>query len=262
MTRAFIIGNGPSLAHTNLDLIKGEVSFATNRIHLIFPMTTWRPTYYVRAESPYATAETLLADLKAIFQEGMTSYLNPGFREAWHSLMPFEHRNNTVNFLPNACEHTLMHHDDKDRPKEWHDPICAFGSSLHVAMQLAVQMGYTELYLLGCDLDYQQGKPSHFSPVYEKGYEEKMKPAKQANLDLLCAHSVAFGCCPVPIYNATIGGKLELYPRVVLEDIMKAAVIPPIPPVSKKVPLKGPEPGVHPPQIIPKMPKQGKSGNG
>ena len=44
--RCFIIGNGPSLTPSDLDLIKGEYSFAANRIYYIFEKTEWRPTFY------------------------------------------------------------------------------------------------------------------------------------------------------------------------------------------------------------------------
>ena len=44
--RCFIVGNGPSLKNTKLDLIKNEFSFAMNRISMIFDFTEWRPSYY------------------------------------------------------------------------------------------------------------------------------------------------------------------------------------------------------------------------
>ena len=46
--RVFIIGNGPSLADTNLNLIKDEISIAMNRVSLIYEKNlNWRPTYYL-----------------------------------------------------------------------------------------------------------------------------------------------------------------------------------------------------------------------
>src|SRR5699024_7865108 len=44
--RCFIIGNGPSLRAEDLDKLKNEITFACNRINLIFDQTDWRPTYY------------------------------------------------------------------------------------------------------------------------------------------------------------------------------------------------------------------------
>ena len=219
--RAFIVGNGPSLANTNLDLIKGEVSFATNRIHLIFPNTSWRPTHYVRAENPFESRKIAKQDLKEIFRLGIVSYLNRSYENDWRDLARFEMPTSVVEFLPDSCSHTLMHYDDPQSPLEWHKPLCAFGSSLHVAIQLAVKLGYGPLYLLGCDLGYKEGKPSHFDPLYEIGFEEHLKPAHYANRDLLHAHQVANASSPVKIYNATIGGDLEVYPRVDFEKLMR-----------------------------------------
>ena len=44
--RCFVIGNGPSLRAEDLELIKNEITFAANRINVIFSETSWRPTYY------------------------------------------------------------------------------------------------------------------------------------------------------------------------------------------------------------------------
>ncbi len=219
--RAFIVGNGPSLAKTNLDLIKGEISFAANRIHLIFPHTSWRPTHYVRAESPFESRKIAKQDLKEIFQLGIVSYLNRSYSNDWRDLMRFEAKTSVVEFLPDSCSHTLMHYDDPQSPLDWHEPICSFGSSLHVAIQLAVKLGYGPLYLLGCDLGYTEGQPSHFDPKYEVGYEEHLKPAFYANRDCLHAHQIAKQSSKVKIYNATIGGNLDVYERVDYEKLMR-----------------------------------------
>ena len=46
--RVFLIANGPSLADTNLNLLKDEVTIAMNRISLIYDKNPdWRPTYYL-----------------------------------------------------------------------------------------------------------------------------------------------------------------------------------------------------------------------
>ena len=43
--RGFVVGNGPSLKACDLTKIRGEVSIASNLIHLIYDQTLWRPTY-------------------------------------------------------------------------------------------------------------------------------------------------------------------------------------------------------------------------
>jgi len=43
--RVFLVANGPSLAETNLNLLENEISFAMNRIPLIYEKNhNWRPT--------------------------------------------------------------------------------------------------------------------------------------------------------------------------------------------------------------------------
>src|SRR3990167_8981678 len=44
--RHFIIGSGKSLLSTPLDALEGEVTWAMNRIHLLYDRTSWRPTFY------------------------------------------------------------------------------------------------------------------------------------------------------------------------------------------------------------------------
>ena len=62
--RCFIVGNGPSLNERDLELIKDEYSFATNRIYNIFNKTAWRPTFYVCVD-PIQLAENI-ADIKSM----------------------------------------------------------------------------------------------------------------------------------------------------------------------------------------------------
>ena len=49
--RVFLIGNGPSLNKTNLDLLANEYTIAMNRIPLLYKNTIWRPTYYIFCSS-------------------------------------------------------------------------------------------------------------------------------------------------------------------------------------------------------------------
>jgi len=64
--RCFIVGNGPSLANTNLDLIKDEISFGMNRIPLIYNKTKWRPTYYIYCSTNVNTVEWGTAWTKSV----------------------------------------------------------------------------------------------------------------------------------------------------------------------------------------------------
>lgn len=230
MSRCFVIGNGPSLAATNLDLLENEVTFGCNRIHLLYPKTKMRVKHYVRSEGmelfnfpdPSIWAEDVLYHLNI---PDCHVWVNPYFRinlsRAGDTTDWAEKKPGMVTWI-GACSHYLTHYDMDDCPVTWHLPnFCSFGSSVTVAIQIAASLGYSPIYLIGCDLGYVEGAASHFTPDYEKGYEKMLRPARYANMDTLMGHIIAKRSSPVPIYNATIGGHLEAYERVNYEDLFK-----------------------------------------
>lgn len=222
--RAWIVGNGPSLSKTPLSLLENEVCFAANRINLIYDQTTWRPTHYVRAEG----MELLKQPDPDIWLEDVRTHILMDNCKVWANNYFFKRLDidpqGEYEKLPHPCTHYLTHYHDENCPHLWHFPmVCTFGSSVNVAIQLAVMEGFDEIYLVGCDLGYQDGIPSHFVKDYENGYEEMLRPANYANLDTLAAHIVARRSAEmigVKIYNATIGGQLEVYERRAIHEIL------------------------------------------
>lgn len=220
MTRCFVIGNGPSLAQTPLDLLQDEVTFAVNKIykHPLFNNGKWKPTYYVRAEVWY-DYDTIEDELVGIFEVGCKCLINKGFSSFWRDNFSREHKDNRVEWVIKCPRHGDLYYDDPDAPTSWHLPeICDFGGSVPAAIQYAVMEGYGPIYLLGCDLGYENGAVNHFCEDYER---EPLRPADQYNGNLRLAHKIAARSSPVPIYNATIGGQLDAYERVNLIEILK-----------------------------------------
>jgi hypothetical protein len=211
------MGNGPSLKDTNLDLLKGEVCFGVNRIHLIYPYTRWRPTYWIRTEGYAYDEEDILEGMKIHFGLGCTCYLEDGLKGYVASQRRYMRGNCREEYL-HLCHQ--VNYDTSEAPDHWHLPtICGFGSSVNVAIQIAVKEGFDEIYLVGCDLGYKDGKSNHFDPEYEIGYQRK---ARYANNNTLRAHKIAMRDSPIPIYNCTIGGNLDVYPRMRMEDVLNA----------------------------------------
>ena len=223
--RAFIIGNGPSLKASDLDLLVDEVSFGINRINLIFDETDWRPTHYVRAETPSVRwkKDGIREDLRSIVSHaGVKCYLRSTYKVHWDNLRAVLYRvyPSTVEYF-NRCEHAGLHFDDLNSPEKWHLPkLCTFGTSLHTAMQIAVREGYSPIYLLGCDMGYEDGKPNHFDPSYESGFERKEQSAYYANGDALECHMIAEFSSPVDIYDCTPGKEGRIHKHIELKDVM------------------------------------------
>ncbi len=225
--RAFIIGNGPSLDWTPMDDLIGEDTFAMNRIHLLWNRRRllWRPTYYFAWDWTGPTME----------QDVMNNYAQPNAivitRKDLQDRFPrmridFEWPTRFITATPCGI-HTSTNISRPERmPKKWHLPmLCGFGSTLNVAMQSAVIMGYDELYLLGCDLGFvpepEDGPGlNHFDPTY-RTYDDH--PLEERDATLIRMHEIAKKACAergVKVYNATLGGILEVYPRVDLQEVL------------------------------------------
>ena len=82
-------------------------------------------------------------------------------------------------------------------------------------------MGFSEIYLTGCDCNYTSPK-KHFNHDTNEKIESKIKLDEIGNL-MLASYRAAkkyTDTHPVKIYNATRGGKLEIFPRVNLDDVV------------------------------------------
>lgn len=201
MTLAFVVGNGESLKATPLEEIRYPC-FGVNRIHKIYPFTSWRPTYYVRVEP--VDLERGSEEVVEAFREECRLHVSLGeqctFPKPWKEWLG-EH--------PNVIyRNTCRHFSRKRIPGGWHLPmLCDYGTVITAAIQEAVIRGFTEIVLVGCDLTGE-----HFTPDYGQALiqTELWRTAHR----IAKRESEAMG---VSICNATIGGSLEEYPRVNLE---------------------------------------------
>lgn len=178
---------------TNLNKLVGEVSFATNNIHLLYDKTDWRPTHYVRGEG------VVLPDN---WQVSVNIHRELGC-ELW--------LNHVFGGDMQTCQHNQKHFDSPECPHMLHLPvICGFGTSVNIAVQIAMLKQFSPIYLVGCDLGYVDGAQNHFDPHYEHGQEQS---ARYANMDAITAHTLA-ARTGYPIFNATKGGVLDVFERV------------------------------------------------
>jgi hypothetical protein len=191
--RHYILGNGPSLtADVILNLTEGK-TWGVNRIWRVWndkPDFLWRPDFYVRCEVPKYKEEDVREDLQMIAGSGATCFIQKGFRGI----------GGTGLVTGKLNRHTSFHYFETcvgEEPHDWHLPeICGYGTVVHVAAQLAVLQGASEIVFVGCDL----GTPAHF-------YGDEGDAVDDFIMD---AHKIATRSCPIPIYDA--GTSLTCYP--------------------------------------------------
>lgn len=213
--RCFIVGNGPSLTLDDLDKIKTEDCFAANLIFKIFDNTEWRPKYYFLIDR-YADTGNVLDELDL-------QYLFIGDYYWKHRGM----------CNPNAiCIHAERA-IGKEKVKFSEDitkVIYGHYTVTHVMIQMAVYMGYKEIYLLGMDHSYsltydQAGNVIEDLTVKSHVFEDKNPKDVIADIEGM---NKAYITCrdyadshDIRIYNSTRGGKLEWFPRKTLEEVIE-----------------------------------------
>lgn len=225
--RCFLIGNGPSLTTEDLELLKGEITFAANRIYMLFDKTEWRPTYFFCVDPVCYSMD--FRKIREIDAELRFVPLNTGMI-AGKVYDEVTYYNRAMNFVEVKQKKVVF----KNNVKFSYDAekvVYGGGTVLYDALQWAVYMGFSEVYLLGVDCNYKfertaDGKiiendieKGHFDKRYDVGVNCTAEVFR-----LLIAWEQAKKSCEekgIIIKNATRGGKLDIFERVFLEDILK-----------------------------------------
>jgi hypothetical protein len=165
----------------------GEITFAANKIAVIFPKTNWRPTYYLVFDEYYqrtmidimskTTAEKKIFDVNSfLWTRKVTG--DCVFLRGIHGRKWLRHPRFSENIYKNIYDIATVTYD---------------------SMQLAVYMGFKEIYLLGMDNMYANDKN-------KAAIQYEMNTAYQYAGQYADAHGIN-------IINATRGGYLEIFPR-------------------------------------------------
>lgn len=217
--RCFIIGNGPSLRAGDLDKLKNEYTFGTNMIYKIFSETKWRPTYYV--------AQDYVA-LEHLYKDSLNNLRSSKI------FLPTDVRNININYSKDINYFYLNRRNPFPRCPKFSSDVSKViyegGSVTYSAIQLAAYMGFKEIYLLGMDHSYKRvintrGEITEDNCVkdyFSVNYNQNQSNTP-ANLELpSLAYNSAKQYCDknkINIYNATRGGKLEIYDRVNFDEL-------------------------------------------
>lgn len=212
--RCFVIGNGPSLTLNDLDILSEEITFSCNNSMQLWDKTMWRPTCFWGADHLFidknVNTEEKLQYILSNCQYMFTSFRG-GLFEKYHYkydnlLYLYLYRTNQLAFSEEISEKTY-----------------SIGSSIFVLLQIAVYMGVTEIYLVGCDYSFRNELKSNGKLVVNHNVQTHMKNMDQSEEGRYCVEAIMeeYLCAKnyaeshgIKIYNATRGGKLEVFERV------------------------------------------------
>lgn len=230
--RMYVIGNGPSLSRTPMDMLIGEYSIAMNRIAAIYNQTKWRPDFFV-CTTINVRKPDWHRDIMRTIDQGIVTF-------AWDQLRKTIGEKNNIYYL--NCTHG-SETTDEPQLEWWSDDIservCKYGTSMLVAMQIAFYLGFGEIYIVGADLGFTDSiftklfrfaRLDKIAQLFDKnhffiGYGSPGASAKYFNRNMIATHQLIKEVAnrkKIKIYNATLGGKLNVYPRVDFTRATKA----------------------------------------
>lgn len=204
--RCFILGNGPSLAEMNISLLRDELTFGLNRIYLLFEEQRFTTNYFVSINDL-----VLQQSVKQISALRIPKFIN------WRARGQYG-RSPDIYYLleryhPGFCSTPMF--------GVWGGATVTF-----VALELAYFMGFQTVILVGVDHSFStQGPPhkvvaatemdfNHFHPKYfADGTLWQLPDLKTSEYAYRLARK-AFEADGRQVLDATIGGKLDIFPKV------------------------------------------------
>ncbi|MEW6673309.1 MAG: 6-hydroxymethylpterin diphosphokinase MptE-like protein [Thermodesulfobacteriota bacterium] len=218
--RVFIIANGPSLKLINLQLLKGELTIGCNGIFLLFKDMGFLPTFYTVEDT--LVAEDRCATINSIRE---TTKIIPN--DLRYCIKP-DADTIYINFI-------RLYTGFPKFTDRFESHVYWGGTVTFLNMQLAYYLGSREVYLIGADHNYQKPAekdqidkfvitshspdlnhfhPDYFGPGfrYHDPMVDRMEKAYVKAKDFFDKNGGA-------IYNATVGGNLEVFKRIAFDSL-------------------------------------------
>ena len=191
-----------------------------NRIYKMFEKTDWRPTFYVCEDELIAKEQQ--AEINAIPTDAK---FIPIELKWWHDID-----------ISNAL-YFHLNYNDNDRCRysfstDIAHQIDCRGTVTFTCMQIAAYMGFSEIYLLGVDHNYQRTIDINGNVIVDPNAKDYFCEGYDSDIKDIVVHDMgnntraymdAKAYCDetnkTTIYNATRGGKLEVFERVEFDSL-------------------------------------------
>ena len=211
--RCFVVGNGPSLRKTDLSKLAGEFTIGMNRIYLAFD------DYQFRSSCLVSVNDLVLEQCHAEMQTlDITKFIS------WRARKYFKADPETL-FLD--TDYTLPEDFNGDATGRLFEGFTV----TYVSLQLAYFLGFSKAILIGVDHNFttkgpantvvtSQGEdPNHFASNYfGKGFRWQLPDLAGSERAYRMARK-AFRADGRQILDATVGGKLDIFPKVDYEHL-------------------------------------------
>lgn len=208
--RCFIACTGPSLTIADLELLNNEYVFGMNSICMIHDQTDWIPDFTgIQDVGVFDKVKyDLLSTNNGLVFAPYSFKKRVGNRQDWI----YFHMSGYYHYYEAKHSRNFVHFSDDSYIRVYDGYTITYS-----ILQLAVYMGFKEIYLIGADSNYF-GEKKHFMEHGNPG-----TPYERVGPRL----TVAYGktkeyadCHDIKIVNVTRGGYLEVFPRETLESVL------------------------------------------
>lgn len=209
-----IVANGPSLNKTPLDEFDGIPSIGMNKIDLIYGRVKWRPSLVVCTNHLVAqqNAEKFLMNPVPVYLSWRTRWFIPGqFKDK-------------LNFFLEKVDIPFSHDCAKG--------IAGGATVTYAALQLAYYMDADPVIIVGLDHSFDSKGPAHnierrtgqdnnhFDPNYFAHGQLWGVPNLTKSEEQYQEAKDNFDKKGVQVYDATIGGRLEIFQKISIEEAL------------------------------------------
>lgn len=240
--RCFVLATGPSINSQNLKPLSKEICFSVSQFMLHPDIKIINPRYNIEAPNH---APFDFDDLRVMF-DGYNKNLSKetilfcGHTPYKYSILDFlkrhpEYNNERIHHI-NYSMSTYIDEFNYQDSNIWDISVSPFliRTVIYMAIQIALYMGFKQIFLLGCDHDYlndlKRVKNHHFYNDEESGISDAEHLSsfdtewwfqqyyfRWKEYKLMKQYAEKRGC---KIFNATAGGMLDVFPRIKLEDVL------------------------------------------
>lgn len=212
--RCFIIGNGPSLTKVDMDALKDEITFVCNRFFHVYE--DYQSTAYFCQDPTILVNEIeSIKKAKSLFKlvNPLIKCKNVFFKKKYPNDSIFYHtiKKNYLTGIEPGFSTVFM------------DGVYEGCTITFSMIQMAVLLGFKEIYLLGVDFNYviKDGK------LDDSSYPTQLKGLKTGGLPNIEYSYVSFKKCAeyarengIRIVNCSRNTKLDVFEKQNLEEIL------------------------------------------
>ncbi len=205
--RCFIVGSSPSLNLLDLTKLNNEYTFTVNRGYMLKEKGLEHSTFHVISDRKTFEDKNSRWEEMENFSDNLFCYAGMEKPPVHTNTIYFDYKH--AQLLGKPFQENLL------------EPLAAYESVIHFAIQIAYYLGFSEIYILGVDLDFTKTSGHAYQETDGETKRQLEHSIKSAQMMIK-----GIGLCgkfldnhDVWLYNASPQGVVDCIKRVKYEEL-------------------------------------------